>query len=286
MVYTPYQRKNPGDVLKLQDWLEIQKRVKEELREHRHLGSEQDGDVAPEAIGPRIDRGAFAPGAITAGKLAPGSIGEVALAAGAIRAVHFDPDERLPESYVRFRAQGGHDHDGVRSRALPANVAATRHIQDGAIAEQHLQGALVDKELSAEEETYARGRGFTPGNLLRAARQLMEHTRMENRPLLLPGDYQGIEGTSILIRGFLLDRLLSDGSSGDYLWIEFAVPGTSAVTRTAAHVLDARRLRATVPPLGAIATPARVRVVNGAGTEALPLTPITNAITVTYQPAS
>lgn len=285
MVYSPYQKKNPGDVLKLQDWLEIQQRIKEELRDHRHLGIDRDGEVEPQSIGPLIGSDGFEPGAVTFGKLALGSVGQLALAPGAVHGYHIDPDVRLPESLLLFREQGGHDHDGILSRALPADSVRTQQMQDNIIREEHLEGAPADNDLSEEEETYARGRAFTPGNVLRAARQLVEHTKMKNRPLLLSGDYVAIEGTSIIIRGFLLDRLVgTDDASADYLFVEFHPTGADIV-RAQAEVLAAGRLRSDVPALGNIPTTGYLHVVHGAGTESLPWTPVTNAVAFAYQPA-
>lgn len=285
MSYSPYQKKNPGDVLKLQDWLEIQQRIKEELRDHRHLGVYRDGEVVPSSIGPRIGSDAFEPGAVTFGKLAPRSIGELALAPGAVHGYHIDPDVRLPESLLLFRQQGGHDHDGILSRGLPADSVQTQQMQDNIIHEQHLEGAPADNDLSPEEETYARGRAFTPGNVLRAARQLIEHTKMKNRPLLLAGNYVAVENTSILVRGFLLDRLVGDdASSADYLFVEFHSSGAD-IARTPAEVLAAGQLRCNVPGLGSAATNGYLRVVHGAGTESLPWTPSTNAVAFAYQSA-
>ncbi|WP_428265617.1 hypothetical protein [Haliangium sp.] len=288
MSYSPYQKKSPGDVLKLQDWLEIQQRIKEELRDHRHLGVDRDGDVAPAQIGPRIGRGAFAPGAVTTGKLAKGSVGEVALAPGAIRAEHFDPDQRLPESYLAFRSTDGHDHDGVRSRALPAAVVGTRQIRDEAISEMHLDGAPRDDDLTPEEESYAQGRAFTPGAVLRAARQLIEHTGLDKRPLLRPDNYRGIAGNLLLVKGFRLNELLDrdDGElAGEFVYMEIRLEGESALTREPIIILDQRRLQCSIPLLGDAERSGLLRAVRGSGTADRPYLPVSNTIRFTYVPA-
>lgn len=286
MAYTSYQKKNPGDVLKLQDWLEIQQRIKEELREHQHLGVDRDGEVAASSIGPKLDSRAFEPGAVTSGKIASGSVGELAMAPSAVYGYHINPDIRLSESLFRFREQGGHNHDGIVSRALAPGAVDTRQMQDSIITEAHLEGAPADNDLSADEETYARGRAFTPGNVLRAARQLIDHTELKNRPLLRAGGYVAIEGTSLIVRGFLLDRLIAtDGSNRDYLSLEFH-PDSGSVTRTPVTVLDETRIRADVPTLGSNILAGFMRVTTGNGTEDLPWTPISNAVRFTYEPAA
>ena len=287
MTFSPYQKKNPGDVLKLQDWLAVQRRIKEELRAHRHLGSTGDGNEDPERIGAVITGDAFAPGAVTAGKLAAGAVGAVALADGAVYGWHLAVDDRLPESYLALRPSGGHNHDGVGSRSLPAAVAGTAQLRDKSIAETHLEGAPGDNDLSPEEETYARGRGFTPGNVLRAVRQLAQHTGFSTRPLLVQSSYTGMSGTSMKILGFQLHNLLDpeDGErAGDYVAIEFRIPSRNAVGRAPAKILDARSLLVTVPSLGTTIAPGHLLVVRGDGTTARPYTPTSNAVTFMYRP--
>lgn len=287
MSFSPYQKKNPGDVLKLQDWLAVQRRIKEELRAHRHLGSTSDGNEDAESIGAVITGDAFAPGAVTSGKLASGAVGAVALADGAVHARHLDVDDRLPESYLALRSSGGHNHDGVGSRSLPASVAGTTQLRDEAIAETHLEGAPGDNDLSAEEETYARGRGFTPGNVLRAVRQLAQHTGFSTRPLLVPSSYSGTAGTPMKILGFQLDNLPdpADGDrAGDYVAIELRIPSRNAVGRALAKILDERSLLVTVPSLGDTQAPGYLLVVRGDGSTARPYTPTSNAVAFTYKP--
>jgi hypothetical protein len=286
MSFSPYQKKSPGDVLKLQDWQTVQQRIKEELREHRHHDAGRDGDVDPTRIGPRITRGAFAPGAVTAGKLAPGSVGTVALAPGAIRGEHFHPDERLPEGYLTFRSSDGHDHDGVNSRALPAGVVSTAQLRDGEITVRHLDVVPEDVALSPEEESYARGRAFTPGNVLRASRELAAHTGMTQRPLLLPGAYQGHQDTPLLLRGLALTRLLDDDDgdlAGLFVHVELRVAGQ--VARAEAQILDEHQLLTIVPFLGEQAQTGQLRAVRGNGSEHRPFVPLTNIVPFTYQPA-
>lgn len=287
MTFSPYQKKNPGDVLKLQDWLAVQRRIKEELRAHRHLGSAGDGDVDPERIGPAITSGAFAPGAVTAGKIAAGAVGPFALADGAVRDIHLAVDERLPESYLKLRPTDGHNHDGVGSRSLPESVVATRQLRDRSISDSHLEGVPGDNDLSPEEETYGRGRGFTPGNVLRAVRQLADHTGLLARPLLAQGEYRGIAGTPMIVLGFALDNLPvpEDGErAGDYVAVEFRIPARNAVGRALAEILDDRSLRATVPLLGDREAKGYLLVARGDGSTARPYTPASNAVSFTYQP--
>ena len=289
MSFSPYQKKNPGDVLKLQDWLEVQQRIKEELRDHVHLGVAHDGDAEAETIGPLIISSAFAPGAVTAGKIAPGAVGPNAMADGAIAGEHFDPDSRLAESQVRFRSQGGHNHDGVGSRALSAASIGTLQLRDGSIAESNLEGAPADGDLSPEEESYARGRAFTPANVLRAARDLIDHIKVRERPLLVPNDYLGTAGVAVIVRGILLTRLLEaeDGAAAaEYVRIEFTLPGSATVSRSRPEILDNERLRVVVPALGNSSGVAHLRAVRGDGSESRPFTPITNVVELNYQPAS
>lgn len=283
MSYTPYQKKNPGDVLKLQDWLEIQQRIKEELRDHRHGGNVDDGELPTEDIGPRLTSFAFESGAVTTGKLASDAVGELALAPSVVHGYHINPDIRLSESLFFFRKDGGHDHDGIRSRQLPVDVVAIRQLQDGVIGEFHLEGAPSDNDLSAEELTYARGRAFTPGNVLRAARQLIEHVKMDMRTLLLPGDYVATSGTSLIVRGLQMDNL-DDGNSQDgELSVAFKGPGVDMLTEPA-QVLDVGSARARVPDMGSQNTIGHLFLVRGAGTNSLPWLPITNAVRFTYKP--
>lgn len=287
MTFSPYQKKNPGDVLKLQDWLAIQRRIKEELRAHRHLGDTGGGDVDPARIGPAITGSAFAPGAVTAGKIAADAVGPLALADGAVRGVHLGVDERLPESYLEMRPAGGHSHDGVGSRSLPGSVVETRQLRDRAVADTHLEGAPGDNDLSPEEETYARGRGFTPGNVLRAVRDLADHTGFLTRPLLAQGSYSGIAGTQMLLLGFGLNNLpdQADGERAtDFVAIELRIPSRNAVARALAEILDDRTLQVTVPDLGGEAAAGHALVVRGDGSTVRPYTPVTNAVAFTYQP--
>ncbi len=285
MAYTPYQKKNPGDVLKLQEWLEIQQRIKEELRDHRHRGQDGTGDVSMEHIGPLLGSTAFEPGAVTAGKLAKKSIGELALAPGAIKGKHIHQDSRLPESLIFFRSTGGHDHDGIVSRALPADAVGTAQLQDQCISEGHLEVAPADADLTPDEETYARGRAFTPGNVLRAARQLIDHTDMKSRPLLVASGYEAIEGTSIVIRGFLLDKLLESSSDGaDSVLVEFNLLGQRE-TRPA-QILDTGRVRAAVPSMGTAIGDGYLRIVTSTATTTIPRKPITNGVAFKYKPAT
>jgi hypothetical protein len=287
MTFSPYQKKNPGDVLKLQDWLAVQRRIKEELRAHRHLGNTSDGDVDPGRIGSAITSSAFAPGAVAAGKIAAGAVGAFALADGAVRSVHLGVDERLPEAYLKLRPSGGHNHDGVGSRSLPEAVVATRQLRDRSISEIHFEGAPGDNDLSPDEDIYARGRGFTPGNVLRAVRQLMEHIGFQTRPLLVQGQYRGIAGTPMTVLGFSLENLPDpeDGErAGDFVAVELRIPSRNAVGRALAEILDERTLRATVPNLGAQEAPGYLLVVRGDGSTVRPYTPVTNAVPFTYQP--
>lgn len=287
MTFSPYQKKNPGDVLKLQDWLAVQARIKEELRAHRHLGSVADGDVDPGRIGPVVADGAFVPGAVTTGKIAAGAVGALALADGAVRGIHLGVDERLPESYLKLRPSGGHNHDGVGSRSLPAASVATQQLRDRSISEAHLEGAPGDNDLSPEEETYARGRGFTPGNVLRAVRQLADHTGLSSRPLLVQAEYHGIAGTLMTVLGFTLLDLPDpdDGErAGDYVAVEFRIPAHNAVGRALAEILDDRSLRAIVPALGDREASGHLLVVRGDGSVSRPYTPLSNAVSFEYKP--
>jgi len=224
---------------------------------------------------------------VTAGKIAAGAVGPLALAGEAVRDVHMGVDQRLPESYLALHPSGGHDHDGVHSRSLPAAVVDTRQLRERTVVEAHFESVPADNDLSPAEETYARGRGFTPGNVLRAVRDLAEHTGFLTRALLTPGAYSGIAGTPMIIRGFNLNNLpdAEDGErANDFVAIELRVPERDAVARALAEILDDHSLRVTVPDLGAQEAAGHLLAVRGDGSSARPYTPVSNAVRFTYQP--
>ena len=287
MSFTPYQKKSPGDVLKLQDWLAIQRRIKEELRDHRHLGDDHDGDIVPDQIGPVIGAGSFAANAITPPKLADGAVGEVSLQDGAIGGEHFDRDNRLPERYIRFDSAKGHNHDGESSRALPPGVVGTSQLRDDSVSEQQLHILPKDVELTAGEETYARGRAFTPGNVLRAARELIEHVGMTTQTLLYPEGYLAIARRQLIIKGFELNELLdeADGKfASQFIYVEFTFSSTPSQTLYAeAQILDERMLVTVVPDVGLGPQTGYLRVVRGAGEVNRPYQPQTNGVPFNYE---
>lgn len=292
MSFTPYQKKGAGDVLKLQDWLAVQARIKEELREHRHLGKNSDGEVAPAGIGPTLTGESFAPGAVRAGKLAPGAVEQRAIAAGAIEGRHLSLEERIPERLFRFRTNDGHNHDGVGSRALPSACVSSDQLQDGVVTVSHLAGTPEGVKVTPAEESYASGRAFTPGNTVRALRELLSHTKLDKNPVLFPGSYLAMQGRLLAVDGIRLVQALDTAKgeqAGEYMFMEFFIPATQAHSRMSAQVVSNSQVVAEVPELGpgqgAQGRSGWLRLVRGNGTIADPFVPATNAVRFTYEPA-
>lgn len=127
-----YTEVAPGDLIRAEDWNEMQRQTRNSIRGHRHIGQSADGaaddnaaQIAAEEIadgavtGAKIANGAVtgtkvADGAVTTDKIADGAIAGAKLAAGAVGAA------QLQDA-------------AVTNAKLQANAVATANIQNQAI---------------------------------------------------------------------------------------------------------------------------------------------------------
>ncbi|WP_428265616.1 baseplate J/gp47 family protein [Haliangium sp.] len=97
----PYRTYTDGDVIRADDWNEIQSVIKEEIRTHRHGGA-AEGEEDPAKLGGLLRTASLRDGAVTAEKIAEDAVSGRALAKGAIQTRHFRPDAAIDERKVLF----------------------------------------------------------------------------------------------------------------------------------------------------------------------------------------
>ena len=115
---TPYQARERGDLIKAEDWNNIQIQSRVEIQSHDHAGGER---------GVQISSCGIADGSITSSHIAPAEINTehlhnnavtaAKIAAAAITNAHVAPDAAIAENKITFGA-AGHDHDGINGKKI------------------------------------------------------------------------------------------------------------------------------------------------------------------------
>lgn len=97
----PYRSVGDGDIIRADDWNDIQSIIKEEVRTHRHGGG-AEGETDPARLGGLLTSRSLRDQAVTAEKVAEDAVSSRVLAPGSIQARHFRPDAAIDESKILF----------------------------------------------------------------------------------------------------------------------------------------------------------------------------------------
>lgn len=97
----PYRTFRDGDVIRAQDWNDIQTTIKEEVRTHRHGGG-RDGETDPAKLGGKLRGNSLEDRSVTHEKLAENGVTARVLAPGSVKTTHFVAKPAIQESKIAF----------------------------------------------------------------------------------------------------------------------------------------------------------------------------------------
>jgi hypothetical protein len=97
----PYRRFEDGELIRSEDWNQIQTIIKQEIRTHRHGGG-AEGEADPAKLGARLRSEALLDDAVTTEKIAENAVSARVLAPGSVGVAQFRPDAAIDESKVAF----------------------------------------------------------------------------------------------------------------------------------------------------------------------------------------
>lgn len=97
----PYRSVEDGELIRAEDWNEIQSIIKEEVRSHRHGGGAEE-ETNPAKLGGLLQAASLIDGAISTEKIAKDAVSARVLGRGVVQPEHFRTDAAIDESKVLF----------------------------------------------------------------------------------------------------------------------------------------------------------------------------------------
>lgn len=124
----PYRRFENGELIRSEDWNQIQTIIKQEIRAHRHGGG-AEGEADPARLGARLRSEALLDGAVTSEKIAENAVSARVLAPGSVGVAQFRPDAAIDESKVAYDPDEPVAHATAKvTLRMPAEFAAAPDI--------------------------------------------------------------------------------------------------------------------------------------------------------------
>lgn len=143
--YPPYIIRDAGDVASGDDWNRLQNMIREEVRQHRHMGETHDTNRL-EQLGRKLDNESFEEGVVDEAALASGAVTARVLQDELLADWAIAEDAQILENEnLYFDVDTGHKHDGENSSLLAKASVGTRQIVDKAVTEDKLEQKLLDE---------------------------------------------------------------------------------------------------------------------------------------------
>ncbi|MEM9489520.1 MAG: baseplate J/gp47 family protein, partial [Myxococcota bacterium] len=98
---SPYRSFSDGEIIRADDWNELQTVIKEEVRTHRHGGA-AEGTSDPRQLGGRLRARSLRDGSVTTEKIAENSVSSRVIAKGTVTPEHFIEDAAIDEGKILF----------------------------------------------------------------------------------------------------------------------------------------------------------------------------------------
>lgn len=143
--YLPYIQRRAGDVATSDDWNRLQEMIREETRQHRHLGETADTNRM-DTLGSKLGNASLQEGAVDEPAFADGAVRAEALQEQMLADWAIAADAQISEQKnLYFDVDAGHDHDGTNSSTLAKGSVGRLQIVDQAVTNDKLAPDLLDE---------------------------------------------------------------------------------------------------------------------------------------------
>lgn len=141
--YLPYIQRQAGDVATSDDWNRLQEMIREEIRQHRHLGETGDTNRM-DILGSKLGNVSLAEGAVDEAALADGAVKAEEMQLHVLGDWAVADDAGISEQRnLYFDVDSGHDHDGANSSVLAKGSVGSLQLVDESVTYDKLAPDLL-----------------------------------------------------------------------------------------------------------------------------------------------